>query len=103
MIRVRHGILAGAAALTLLPGAVWAQEALEDGQAADSTATSNEIGSGEIVVTARQREERLQDVPVAVTAITGDTIKDQNLLLVKDVAAYTPGLNINSDSVGRAF
>ena len=57
----------------------------------------------EIVVTARQREESLKDVPIAVSAITGDTIRQQQLNSVKDVAAYVPGLNINSDSVGRAF
>ena len=57
----------------------------------------------DIVVTARQREERLQDVPIAVTAVSGDFIKSQQLTTVKDIAAYTPGLNINSDSAGRAF
>lgn len=57
----------------------------------------------DIVVTARQREERLQDVPIAVTAVSGDFIKSQQLVTVKDIAAYAPGLNINSDSAGRAF
>lgn len=56
----------------------------------------------DIVVTARQREESLKDVPVAVTAISGDAIKQQQIVLVRDIAAYTPGLNINSDSVTRA-
>ncbi len=59
--------------------------------------------ASDIVVTARRREERLQDVPIAVTAISGDAIKQQQLVVVRDVAAYSPGLNINSDSVGRAF
>src|SRR4030095_10326842 len=40
-----------------------------------------------IVVTARKRSEVLQDVPVAVTAITGDTIEKRGLTQVKDVAA----------------
>lgn len=56
-----------------------------------------------VVVTARQREESLKDVPIAVTAVSGNTIREQQLILVKDVAAYSPGLNINSDSAGRAF
>src|SRR5207342_2822965 len=57
----------------------------------------------DIVVTARKREEALKDVPVAVTAITGDTLEKRGLDQVKDVAQLTPSLNINSDSVGRVF
>jgi iron complex outermembrane receptor protein len=69
---------------------------------ADTAAGTTPVAS-DILVTARRREERLQDVPIAVTAISGDAIKQQQLVVVRDVAAYTPGLNINSDSVGRAF
>ena len=43
-------------------------------QAADSRRRARTI-----VVTARKREERLQDVPVAVTAVTGDTIEKRGL------------------------
>lgn len=57
----------------------------------------------DVVVTARKREERLQDVPIAVTAVTGETLEREQINLVKDVAALTPGLNISSDAVGRAF
>ena len=57
----------------------------------------------EIVVTARKRSETLKDVPVAASAVTGDLIEQRGLSSVKDIAALTPGLNINSDGVGRAF
>jgi iron complex outermembrane receptor protein len=57
----------------------------------------------DVVVTARKREERLQDVPIAVTATSGETLEREQINLVKDVAALTPGLNISSDAVGRAF
>ena len=40
-----------------------------------------------IVVTARKREESLKDVPVAATAITGETIERRGLISVKDVAS----------------
>jgi iron complex outermembrane receptor protein len=56
-----------------------------------------------IVVTARKRSEVLLDVPVAVTAISGDTIEKRGLTQLKDVAALTPSLNVNSDGVGRVF
>lgn len=57
----------------------------------------------DIVVTARKREERLNDVPVAATAVTGDVIERRGLTSVRDIAQLTPGLNINSDAAGRAF
>ena len=68
-----------------------------NGQAADADTP------GEVVVVARKREELLQDVPIAVTAVTGDVIEKRGLTQVKDVAALTPSLNVNSDSVGRVF
>jgi iron complex outermembrane recepter protein len=57
----------------------------------------------EVVVTARRREEQLKDVPIAITAISGEQLAEDQINTVKDIAAYTPGLNINSDSVGRVF
>ncbi len=57
----------------------------------------------EIVITARKREETLLEVPVAATAVTGDEIEQRGLRTVADVAKLSPGVNINSDAVGRAF
>ena len=42
-------------------------------------------------------------MPIAVSAFSGDQLREAKILAVKDVAALAPGLNINSDSVGRAF
>lgn len=57
----------------------------------------------EIVVTARKREERLKDIPVAATAISGEVIERRGLVSIKDVAKLTPSLNVNSDGAGRVF
>jgi iron complex outermembrane recepter protein len=46
----------------------------------------------EIVVTARLRAESLQDAPVAVTAITGDTLQRLNLVNLADISQITPGV-----------
>src|SRR5512135_3206453 len=66
-------------------------------------AAAPDQGLEEIVVTARKREERLQDVPIAVSAVTSDTIQREQINVVREIAAYTPGLIINSDGGGRAF
>jgi len=55
----------------------------------------------EIVVTARKREESLQEVPVAVTALTSEDIANRQLQSIDDVAKFTPGL-VFSKSFGRA-
>lgn len=47
----------------------------------------------EIVVTARKREERLQDVPLAITAFTAEQMQARQVRTVSDIAALTPGLN----------
>lgn len=75
--------------------------ATESGQPAE--AENAAPADQDIVVTARKREETLKDVPVAATAITGETIEKKGLTSVKDVAMLTPGLSINSDGAGRAF
>jgi iron complex outermembrane receptor protein len=106
----RYAMLAATTAvLAAIPFAARAQDAAQSastGTAADpqtSVATRGDADPSDIIVTARQREESLKDIPIAVTAISGDAIKQQVILAVKDIAAYAPGLNINSDSVGRAF
>lgn len=50
------------------------------------------IGLEEIIVTAQKRSERLQDVPVPVTAISGDALAESNLVRLDDYYAKIPGL-----------
>jgi iron complex outermembrane receptor protein len=66
-------------------------------------AASNADDEGIIVVTARKRDETLSDVPIAVTAIDGDTLTARGINSVREAAVLSPGLNINSDGSGRAF
>jgi iron complex outermembrane receptor protein len=50
----------------------------------------------EIVVTATKREESVQEVPLAITALSGDFIRGVNLNDVKDLISFTPGITGNS-------
>jgi len=50
----------------------------------------------EVVVTATKRAESVQDVPLAITALSGDFVMETNLNDVKDLIAYTPGVSGNS-------
>jgi iron complex outermembrane recepter protein len=51
-------------------------------------------GLGEIIVTARKVNENLQDVPVAITAFSGDDLERQNVQKVENLANFTPGLRM---------
>lgn len=72
-------------------------------QDATGPAATEGEGDGVIVVTARKRDETLSDVPIAVTAIDGDTLTARGINSVREAAVLSPGLNINSDGSGRAF
>jgi iron complex outermembrane recepter protein len=56
--------------------------------------SSDEVS--DIVVTAQRRAERLQDVPIAVTALDAKTLDARAVTNVADIQRYTPGLNISS-------
>jgi iron complex outermembrane receptor protein len=72
-------------------------------QGVTGPAATDADDQGIIVVTARKRDETLSDVPIAVTAIDGDTLTARGINSVREAAVLSPGLNINSDGSGRAF
>jgi iron complex outermembrane receptor protein len=54
----------------------------------------------DIVVTAQKRSERLQDVPIAVTALTGQSLQNRRVLDLVDLSNQIPALQIKSDDNG---
>lgn len=60
-----------------------------DGVAADPSA-AKEAEQSEITITARRRDERLQEVPVAISAVSGDVLQSQQLNRIADYAAKLP-------------
>ncbi|MEP6884617.1 MAG: TonB-dependent receptor [Gammaproteobacteria bacterium] len=63
-------------------------------QVAEAAAVSNEA-LDEIVVTAQRRSERLQDVPEAITALSGDSLNQLHLQGTADLAARVPSLSFD--------
>ncbi|MGI9325727.1 MAG: TonB-dependent receptor [Pseudomonadales bacterium] len=55
----------------------------------------------EIVVTARKREESVRNIPVAVTAVSGEQMTRYNLKKLEDVAELTPQVTIYRSSAGN--
>ena len=54
------------------------------------------VSTSDIVVTARRREERLNDVPVAVTALDNDMLKAAQVATPKELSQFVPSLNVNT-------
>jgi iron complex outermembrane receptor protein len=52
---------------------------------------------GDIVVTARRTEERLQDVPISITVFNQQQLSERNVVNAGDLATYTPSLSANSN------
>lgn len=50
----------------------------------------------EVMVTATKRTQSVQDVPLAITALSGEFVNKVNLDDVKDLVSYTPGITGNS-------
>jgi outer membrane receptor protein involved in Fe transport len=53
----------------------------------------------EVVVTAQKREERLRDVPISISAVTGSQLQRQGASRFSDYAGYVPGLSYSTSGV----
>jgi iron complex outermembrane recepter protein len=54
----------------------------------------------EVVVTAQKRSENLQQTPVAVTALSADTLQQRNVATTQDLMQVTPGLQVATQAAG---
>ena len=55
-------------------------------------ANAQGIGKEEILVTSQKREQRVQDVPIAVSAFTAQQLRDRNAALDAEVVNLKQGL-----------
>ncbi|MFV0278740.1 MAG: TonB-dependent receptor [Parahaliea sp.] len=65
-----------------------------------NSARGNSLALEEVIVTAQKRAEGLQDVPVSISAVTGETLEAMGALRMEDVAVYVPNLNISEAGLG---
>ncbi|WP_189338368.1 TonB-dependent receptor [Sphingobium sp. SCG-1] len=76
--------------------------ALQTQAAAQEAQVRNSIGDrqeeGEIIVTAQRREQRLQDAPVAVTALTPAALDQFNVTTTRDLMTVVPSLQVSTSS-----
>ncbi|MEP2735108.1 MAG: TonB-dependent receptor [Erythrobacter sp.] len=92
---LRFGLLGGAGTMALcaFTGTAHAQDAAP--QADDGVSDENVI-----IVQARRQNESLQEVPVTVTAISGETLDKYGVDQVADVVSRVPTLNVQVGGSG---
>ena len=80
------------ASIALVPPPLMAQEV----PAADQPASSTTI-----IVTSQKIEQRAQDVPITISAVTGDRIEELGVSDLDELSNYVPGLNIQEQSANN--
>lgn len=104
----RTFLTAGSSLIALLAAPAAAQSVSTNGSAdaASAQVTTSDASAGgdsEIFVTARRREERAQDVPIALTAVSGDTLERAGAISLVQIAQLTPTLVIRNNNARNTF
>ncbi|WP_421846797.1 TonB-dependent receptor [Novosphingobium sp.] len=94
MSTIRRAMLAGTALAGLTLGLLAAPASAQEAQAAQSAATPEQ--TGEIVVTAQRREQKANDVGIAVSVVGAKDIKALNITNATDVVRAIPNLKFNA-------
>ncbi|RJX71203.1 TonB-dependent receptor [Tsuneonella suprasediminis] len=95
--RTRFALLAGVA-ITVSPAVAVAQDGTEDvatpAQAREQAGEAEAGVGNAIIVTATKRAQTLQDVPVAVSVTTAETIERAQIRDVSDLSSVVPSLKV---------
>ena len=89
---MKKGSLAATMGFLSALSAVWAYAEESPGSAAQPERSDLQ----EIIVTARRKEERQQNVPLAITTLSGDFLKENSIVGLHDLNGQVPGLNVEN-------
>ncbi len=81
-------------AVGLLAASVFVQSA----SAADSPSAAEMEEVDEVVVTAQRRAQNQQDVPISMTVLSGDDLRNLNIRSTGELGAHVPNLKVYNDS-----
>ncbi|MDZ4274395.1 MAG: TonB-dependent receptor [Erythrobacter sp.] len=82
-------LLAGCAGIATFAAPGQAQD-----MARDSASVSEQAEEGVIIVTARRREERLIDVPLSITALSGESLEQQGIQDLTQIGQQVPNITL---------
>ncbi len=102
MIDPRHVALLAGTALATLAAPAFAQDTAAAPTTATPKAATPAADTGEdVVVTARFRNESLQSVPIAITAVSGQSLAERQLNTVENIAATIPAVGFRSGASNK--
>lgn len=90
----RVSLVAVATILAAAPQTAFAQDA-------ETPADSDTASGNEIIVTTQKIEQRAVDVPITITATTGERIRDLGITDLDELSSYVPGLLIQEQSANN--
>lgn len=79
----------------------WPGISVAQGQSGEAARSAGEWDT--IIVTARNREENIQDVPLAITAFSAESLENKNIENLDDVARFTAGFSFEDGQGGFGF
>src|SRR3984893_8246613 len=71
--------------------------------AAAASDTEASEGIQEITVTAQRRSENMQNVPITITALTGETIQQLNITTLNDYVKFLPNVTVANQGPGQGL
>lgn len=98
-MKLRSRLGASAATIAMVvTGSAFAQETtapttVVTAQAVPAASDERAVNIGDIIVTASKRDQNLSDVPMSVTAVSGEELLSKGVNNVQDLVRITPGLS----------
>jgi iron complex outermembrane recepter protein len=96
----RQALAAGISIWALVSAPAWAADEVDAAESAEAAELPDE---GEILVTARRRQERAQDVPIALSVVSGGTIERTGAINLVQISDLTPSLVIRNNNARNTF
>ncbi|MBA2635366.1 MAG: TonB-dependent receptor plug domain-containing protein, partial [Sphingomonas sp.] len=70
----------------------------QTGTGGDQTSGQQDVDTGDIIITANRRNEALSDVPIAVSAVTSESLENSGASDIRQLTQLSPSLLVSSTS-----
>jgi iron complex outermembrane receptor protein len=97
-MRVKPLIIGQLLAGVCFAAPAWAQSTAPEAAPA-TQAREDDSGVGEIIVTAQRRSQSLQDIPIAVSAVTADQLAQRGMTDTRSLQVSVPSLTLSENGV----
>lgn len=85
--------------VTAVPAEIKPDESVAATEAKNKDYVEEPKNLSEVVVTSRRKEEKLQEVPIPIAVITGETLRRDNIVTVQDMSRRVPNLGVTATNV----